>query len=383
LEVEVVERKGLGHPDSICDAIAEQVCVRLCRHYLERFGQILHHNVDKVLLVGGTAHPWFGGGEVTVPMEIYLAGRATWEHHGERIPIHELAIDACDHWLRTHISGLDVDHDVRIISRLRPGSESLTGLFARNGATPLANDTSFGTGFAPFTDLERMVLAVERKLNQADTRRHHPAIGQDVKIMGVRKGTEVELTIACAFISRHVRDVDEYVRMKARVQELALHEARGVGRLQVSAVVNAADDPAHGDLYLTVTGTSAESGDDGEVGRGNRASGLITPYRPMTMEAVAGKNPVTHVGKLYNLLASRMAADVVTGCPGVTGAECVLVSGIGRSVSDPRLVDLCVRLDSDVDLSDLRPHLHEIVAGSLKHVPDIRNALLQQGVSIA
>ena len=201
--------------------------------------------------------------------------------------------------------------------------------------------------------------------------------------MGVRKGTEVELTIACAFISRHVRDVDEYVRMKARVQELALHEARGVGRLQVSAVVNAADDPEHGDLYLTVTGTSAESGDDGEVGRGNRASGLITPYRPMTMEAVAGKNPVTHVGKLYNLLASRMAADVVTGCPGVTGAECVLVSGIGRSVSDPRLVDLCVRLDSDVDLSDLRPHLHEIVAGSLKHVPDIRNALLQQGVSIA
>jgi S-adenosylmethionine synthetase len=383
LEVEVVERKGLGHPDTICDAIAEQVCVRLCRHYLERFGQILHHNADKALLVGGTAHPSFGGGEVTVPMEIYLAGRATWEYRGERVPIHELAIDACDHWLRTHISGLDVDHDVRIISRLRAGSESLSGLFGRGGATPLANDTSFGTGFAPFTELERMVLAVERKLNHPDTKRHYPAIGEDVKVMGVRKGTEVELTIACAVISRHVRDVDEYVALKARVQELALHEARGVSRLQVSAVVNAADDPEHGDLYLTVTGTSAESGDDGEVGRGNRASGLITPYRPMTMEAVAGKNPVTHVGKLYNLLASRMAADVVTGCPGVIGAECVLVSGIGRSISDPRLVDLCVTLESGVELSGVQSHLRETVVGSLSHLPDIRDALLQQGVAIA
>ena len=75
-KVEIVERKGLGHPDTICDALAEQFSVRLCRYYLDRFGVVLHHNVDKALLVGGSASPVFGGGKVHTPIEIYLAGRA-------------------------------------------------------------------------------------------------------------------------------------------------------------------------------------------------------------------------------------------------------------------------------------------------------------------
>ncbi|HSJ96111.1 MAG TPA: methionine adenosyltransferase, partial [Myxococcota bacterium] len=62
--VEVVERKGLGHPDSICDALAEAFSLALSRFYREHFGRILHHNVDKVLLVGGRAEPAFGGGAV-------------------------------------------------------------------------------------------------------------------------------------------------------------------------------------------------------------------------------------------------------------------------------------------------------------------------------
>lgn len=382
LDAEVVERKGLGHPDTICDAVAEAVCVRLCRHYLERFGEILHHNVDKVLLVGGSARPWFGGGEVTVPMEVYLAGRATQEYKGERIPIHELAIDACDHWLRAHISGLNVDRDVRIISRLRPGSASLTSLFARPGTSPRANDTSCGVGFAPFTDLERIVLAVERRLNAPETKRHHPAIGEDVKVMGIRRGTRVDLTIACAIISQHVRDVHQYAKVKARIQDIARDEARHVSELEVSAVVNAADEPEKRELYLTVTGTSAESGDDGEVGRGNRTSGLITPYRPMTMEAAAGKNPVTHVGKLYSLLANRIASALVTELNDVTGAEVVLVSAIGQSVSDPRLVDLRLGLPESCDLSALQPRARDIVVTTLNGLPDLRDALLHQTVTV-
>jgi S-adenosylmethionine synthetase len=77
-------------------------------------------------------------------------------------------------------------------------------------------------------------------------------------------------------------------------------------------VVNAADDLQAGSVYLTVTGTSAEAGDDGEAGRGNRVNGLITPYRPMTMESAAGKNPVTHVGKISNVCASLITQRQVT-----------------------------------------------------------------------
>ena len=55
LPFEIVERKGLGHPDTICDALTENLSRALSRVYLERFGAILHHNVDKVLLCGGAA----------------------------------------------------------------------------------------------------------------------------------------------------------------------------------------------------------------------------------------------------------------------------------------------------------------------------------------
>jgi S-adenosylmethionine synthetase len=188
----------------------------------------------------------------------------------------------------------------------------------------------------------------------------------------------VDLTIACAVISGHVQDVHQYARVKTHLQELAKYEARHVSKLDVSVVVNEADDPDKEDLYLTVTSTSAESGDDGEVGRDNRASGLLTPYRPMTMEAAAGKNPVTQVGKLYSLLGNRIASTLVTELSTVTAADCVLVSGIGQPVSDPRLVDVGLRIDQGGDISALQADVHDIVTSALNHVSDLRDALLQQ-----
>ena len=99
-EVEIVERKGLGHPDTLCDALAEEFSRALCRFYLERFGRLLHHNVDKVLLSGGVARPAFGGGEVVAPFEVFLAGRATSECEGVRVPLEDLAVLASRAYLR-------------------------------------------------------------------------------------------------------------------------------------------------------------------------------------------------------------------------------------------------------------------------------------------
>ncbi len=55
--------------------------------------------------------------------------------------------------------------------------------------------------------------------------------------------------------------------------------------------------------------TSVEMGDDGATGRGNRGNCLITPMRPMSIEAIAGKNPVNHVGKIYNVIAQQVAEE--------------------------------------------------------------------------
>ena len=316
LSLEVVERKGVGHPDTICDALAEALSVALSRFYLERFGTILHHNVDKALLWGGAARPRFGGGEVLEPIELYLAGRATAAVGSVRVPIDELVHETGRAWLKRHLRHLDPERHVRIHPLIRATSADLAGLFERRHGAPLANDTSFGVGYAPFDPLERVVLAVEDALNAPATKARHPELGEDVKVMGVRTGRTIRLTIACAFVGRYVADLDDYRRKKAATALLAIAAARDAGGGEVEVAVNAADGDTESTIYLTVTGLSAEAGDDGQVGRGNRSNGLITPYRPMSLEAVAGKNPVTHVGKLYNLAASRIAHAVLAEMPG-------------------------------------------------------------------
>jgi S-adenosylmethionine synthetase len=226
-----------------------------------------------------------------------------------------------------------------------------------------------------------MVLVVEQMLNAPETKRRHPAIGQDIKVMAIRNGARVQLTIAAAVMSQHVRSVDEYEEIKMQIRDIAIAHARRVSPLDIAVVVNAADRPSNGELYLTVTGTSAESGDDGEVGRGNRANGLITPYRPMTMEAVAGKNPFNHVGKIYNRLANRIATDLVKEPDIATTAECILVSAIGRPVAEPQLIDVRLGLPTNVDIAVARRRTQEVVDCALAGTSDVREAILSQGTT--
>ncbi len=148
LPVEVIERKGLGHPDTICDALSENLSRNLSRWYLDQTGKILHHNLDKALLRGGKAHAVFGSGQVSEPIDIYFAGRAVIEVGSKKVPVEELAIEGSRIWLKKHLHALDVEKHVRIHCLVRPGSDDLSDLFSRGGndEIPKANDTSFGGG---------------------------------------------------------------------------------------------------------------------------------------------------------------------------------------------------------------------------------------------
>jgi len=368
LPIEIVERKGIGHPDTVCDALAETLSVALSRFYLERFGAILHHNVDKALLWGGAARPRFGGGEVLQPIELYLAGRATAAVGGVHVPIEELFLEISRDWLKRHLRHLDPARHVRIHSLIRPTSTDLAGLYERGRGAPLANDTSFGVGYAPLDRLEQVVLAVEHALNSPATKATHPELGEDVKVMGVRTGERIALTVACALVSRHVADLDDYRRKKAAIAPLAMAAAREAGGGEVEVAVNAADGDTESSVYLTVTGLSAEAGDDGQVGRGNRLNGLITPFRPMSLEAVAGKNPVTHVGKLYNIAADRIARAIVAEVPGVTEAYCLLLGRIGTPIDEPQVADVKLRLEDRDALEAIRPQALGVVQDNLRGV---------------
>lgn len=382
--VEIVERKGLGHPDTICDALAENLSLALCRYYRDRFGLILHHNVDKALLWGGESNPAFGGGEIIAPMEIFLAGRATSRYKGVDVPIGELVEETVHRWLQENLHALQATPAPVVHHLVRHGSQDLVELYERQRRTgiALANDTSCGVGYAPLDELENIVYTTEQQLNAPQVKQRHPVIGEDIKVMGVRRAGAIELTIACALVDRYVRDADDYMAHKQRIVELVQQQTAKITAHPLQVNVNTADVPEQGNFYLTVTGTSAEAGDDGEVGRGNRINGLITPYRPMNMEAAAGKNPVTHIGKLYNLTAQRLAADLVGELTEVQAAQCFLVSRIGQPIREPWVLELRLQLADGAELEAIRSRVEAIARSRLDQIDQLQDELLQDVIPV-
>ena len=378
--VELVERKGLGHPDSIADGVSESVSRALSRLYLDEFGRILHHNTDETQVVGGASEPRFGGGKFLQPIYILLVGRATTEVNGEKLPFRQTAISAARQYIRSICSHLDVDKQVEFDCRIGQGSVDLRGVFDQKFA--LANDTSFGVGFAPYSDTERLVLETERLLTTKLKKTLH-ALGEDVKVMGYRAGDSIRLTIAAALVDREVKDASAYQAVCDEIRERVLDQAAKLTSRAVKADVNTADDPELGRYYLTVTGCSMEAGDDGSVGRGNRANGLITPCRPMSLEATAGKNPVNHVGKIYNLLAILIANDVVKESGGnVKEVHVRILSQIGKPVDQPQVASLQLLPADGVRLAQVKSAAERVADHWLDQVGTIPQKLLTDKLSV-
>jgi S-adenosylmethionine synthetase len=382
-QVEIVERKGTGHPDTICDYLAEELSVALCKWYEENFGRIMHHNVDKALLVGGRAEPVFGGGEVIEPIEIYLVGRAVLEKDGKELgDAQEFVQNVVEKWISEKLRNLDPKKHIKVHAKLRPGSKDLVELFERfqkNKQVPLANDTSFGVGFAPFDDLERAVFETERFLNDSKTKEEHPEIGEDIKVMGVRLGEKIRLTVALAFVSKYIKNEDEYFAKKEEILRKTKNYIQELLGREVELFINTADK--EGSVYITVTGTSAEQGDDGQVGRGNRVNGLITPYRPMSLEAAAGKNPRSHVGKIYNTVANKISERVVKEIEEVEEAYCYIVSQIGKPINEPQVLDVKIRTKKS--LSTIQELARKIAEEELERMPDVWKGFLEGKYRVA
>jgi S-adenosylmethionine synthetase len=387
LEVELVERKGVGHPDYIADSASEVSSIALSNFYRKEFGYILHHNLDKTLVVGGQASPRFGGGELIQPIYILVSGRATATvfRGGEtiRIPIGPLIMGAVKDWIRRNFRFLDPEKHVIIDYKIGQGSADLAGLYELGREEmPLANDTSFGVGFAPLTRLERAVLEIERTLNSRDFKSRYPEVGEDVKVMGLRVRDSVKITIAASMISHLVDDLDHYISVKEEVRDrVAELVSKAAEFNNVEIYINTADRPEKGLVYLTVTGTSAEHGDDGMTGRGNRANGLITPMRPMSLEATAGKNPVSHVGKIYNALASMIANDIYNKVHGLREVYVSLLSQIGRPIDLPLVASVKV-IPENTLTANMKSEIAGIVDQHLESINKLKDLFLSGSISI-
>ena len=378
--VEIVERKGIGHPDSICDGVAEAVSRALAQEYLDRFGRLLHFNTDETQLVAGTAAPAFGGGEMLEPIYLLVVGRATKQFDGERIPAETVALRTAREYLDETFPFLDVGSDVVVDVKLGEGSGDLQDVFGEDGAIPMANDTSYGVGHAPLTETEQIVYNTERRLNTVYSD-DNPEIGQDIKVMGKREGDSIDVTVAVAMIDEYTDSLEDYRQSVDAVSEYVRELAAEYTDRDVTVYVNTADNYDEGSIYLTKTGTSAEQGDDGSVGRGNRANGLITPNRTMSMEATSGKNPVNHIGKIYNLLSTEIAENVAADVDGIEQLQVRLLSQIGQPIDHPHVAEAQLITDDGVDVADIRDEVTAKIDEELAGVTDLTRRVIDGELS--
>jgi S-adenosylmethionine synthetase len=218
-EVEIVERKGLGHPDTICDAVMEHISQALSKAYLERFGAILHHNCDKGLLVAGQVEHRLGGGRVIEPMRLIIGDRATTALGGKHLDIAAIAVETARAWFRERLRHVDPDRHLCYQVELRPGSEELAGLFLAGKSVLGANDTSAAVSYAPLSETERLVLETEYFLNSPMFKERFPESGEDVKVMGVRTGRSLALTVAMPLLDRYVVSEADYFQRKEATQQ--------------------------------------------------------------------------------------------------------------------------------------------------------------------
>ncbi|MCW6159613.1 MAG: methionine adenosyltransferase [Candidatus Micrarchaeales archaeon] len=380
--VEYVERKGKGHPDTLMDGIVEAASLELSKYYLDYFGTVLHHNVDKGLLVGGSADVSFGKGIITKPIEIIIAGRATESYQNERIPVDELCVRAAKEYLRENTRFLDLDDDVKISTKILKGSESLNKIFSRSVDVPLANDTSFGVGYAPLSVAERLTLETERFLNSYEYKNRMPAVGEDIKVFCIRENGKLSLNVAAAFVAQLAKSKEEYFSLKKKVIEDVAAFAKGIARSDVEVVINSGDSEERGEAYITKSGLSCESGDDGQPGRGNRANGLITPFRQMSIEATAGKNPASHTGKIYNVLAREIAAEAVNLYPQIKECTVSLVSYIGRRIDEPRDVTVALTMQKGEKADAVRSKVRDIADDMLTNIGYVTRGLADGKYSV-
>jgi S-adenosylmethionine synthetase len=347
----LLERKGFGHPDTLADHLGEEISRAYSRWTLEHCSAILHHNFDKLGLLGGATKVFYGGGKVLEPVRVLVNGRATRSCGSVQVSVDELVISTVRSFFGSRLPEL-AEHlsiELNITANSSPGavhaadvSPARTSWFAPESADQLrerreliANDTSLGTGWAPENEVEVFArqlvdtFSTPRGFGQS-----RPWCGSDVKMMVLADDEQLDVVLCVPQKSTYVSGRAAYLSNCEEVlDECYRRAALDLPDRKASFRLNARDIVEDDEIYLTYSGSSIESGDEGVVGRGNRVNGLITPLRPMNLEGANGKNPVYHVGKLYNLAARRIAQRLHSRFGGY--AEVHLVSATGQPLARP------------------------------------------------
>lgn len=306
--MEIIEYKSFGHPDTLTDLVVEECSGYLDNYYQKYYGEILHYNVDKALFSAGDCDIYYGGGIIKEIPTFILGGQATNITSDLKTKLTDIIIKTIKKYL-PNLKEFNVE--------IRTGNTVKNLVDIANVKIPMANDTSFGVGYYPYSKEEKKVLKLKKQLDNLIITQELP-IGELYKIMSTPK----TITISAPLYAKKVKNAKDYLNIKELIEK----------KFSVYGKIIFNPDFNSGHPYLTLCGSSIECGDDGQVGRGNRYNELITPCKPMTIEAYHGKNNKNHVGKLYQKIAFNKAKEIYKKTGKYT--EVFLVSKIGFPITE-------------------------------------------------
>ncbi len=314
---DIVERKGIGHPDTLADFIAEEFSNTYSKYSLKNFGVILNHWADKVVLSGGISELDYGAKKIIKPMTAYLFGKAVISVGDKIIPIEDMFISSCKKVLKKVFKNkemldamtykIDINNGIgkeHAESFYRPLSNKDTYTIE----SFKSNDTIICSGYAPYSTAEKMAIVIENYINSITFKNRFNFTGYDVKVVVANIDKFFDITICIPFIADQTPSFSFYKINKDAIlkdlKKFILIKYLDKG-FNFSISLNTKDFGEH--AYLVAFGSALDKGDFGAVGRGNKYSGVVSLNRKTNIEAVAGKNPQNHSGKLFTIFAHHLA----------------------------------------------------------------------------
>ncbi|MBV9163784.1 MAG: hypothetical protein JO281_20040 [Pseudonocardiales bacterium] len=359
-EYEVVERKGLGHPDTLADGIAELASIRYSEYCLREFGAVLHHNLDKLAVLGGRVAFGPTSGHYVHPLRIIFGGRASHSFAGTPIPVPEILITAARDQVQLALPSYDQTLvEVRIETT---DSSKFPHWFTPRSLEDLpertrvrCNDTAYLVAVTPRTPAELIALLTEAWLAS------QPWSGSDIKILIARRRRHFDVTVCVPALAGRVHSTPEFRDLLTTAEKTLtdLIYDHTPEDIEVEVHCNTKENSTEGPLsaqYFTVSGSALDYGEDGLVGRGNARHGLISPAHAAGNEVTFGKNPTYHVGKVGAWLADH-AATTLTRVAGPCRVG--LAWRIGAAYEDPATVQITCRDPSAEEERRVREALTE------------------------
>jgi len=377
--IQIVERKGIGHPDVLADSIAEVASIAYSSYCLKNFGTVLHHNFDKVVVRGGLAKSEFGSGTMQAPVMIEINGRCSDCFGNQQIPFQDIIEEAVKRFL------------ARILPHLKPrwvNIEFKTTTFSHSqywfrprditdvpdAFKPHANDTALTIGYWPLSPTEELALKIEKLFYLPNGQPKYSQIGQDIKILIHQTPTNLTIIMCVPLIAQLTHSSQEYQdtieQIHEDVKNCVLESELGIRKINL--FINTADKRKRPEShYLLVTGSCLEAGEEGVVGRANPLQGVIASFRPHSVEAPFGKNPQYHVGKVWGFLAQKVAwyLSQVLNSP----VEVQIINRNGDDLLDP--YNISIATTQEVSPEEIESEIKKLIEAT-----DYRSELLKGAV---